>query len=238
MCIYETGHYLFHYREGSYAAGQIASIASGQETCFRHITACLGLVPKDKLHYYFFDTPEALGRFMEEKFGEYMPMNGCTISENEILAVYSERIKCVGCHEDTHLLSYTLCMPQSVFLLEGLACYVDQLWWGIGNQAWTAYFVRQGICPSILRLFENEYFQSVECPVSYPVAGAFVQYLVTRFGMERFLRFYAAEDPMDAASTVFGSSLEALERDFLQYIGLLHYDRAVFARIEEMLKEN
>lgn len=164
-------------------------------------------------------------------------MNGCTVSEFEILAVYNDMDRCIGFHEDTHIISYQLCSPQSEFLLEGLACCMEQLWWGIDNLAWTAYYFKNALLPPVADMFDNEAFASVDCFISYPAAGAFVQYLMLRFGMERFLRFYSAVDESctDGAEHIFGYPLKVLEHDFCQYLELMWYDEAVTARIRQLL---
>lgn len=239
MIAHTTEHYIFHFNEGSQAEQDITSIANYQEACFRHITNCLGIFPNEKIHYYFFNSREEVGREIERRFGDYFPSNGCAISKSEIWAVYNETIHCLGCHEDTHVISYQLCMPQSAFLAEGLACCMAQIWWGISNNAWTAYYIENNTCPSIVSLFVDDEFDRVSDLVTYPVAGAFVQYLLQRYGAKDFLRFYSVKngDFATAANTVFGSTLETLEKDFLCFIKLLSFDRYVFNRIEELLRE-
>lgn len=239
MGTYTSEHYMFHYDTGSQAERDISSIANYQEACFRHITNCLGIFPQEKIHYYFFNSREAVGREVEQQFGEYLPTNGCAVSGTEILAVYNDDIHCLGCHEDTHAISYHLCLPQSAFLAEGLACCMAQIWWGISNNAWTAYYMEKGACPSIVSLFSDTEFAQLSDMVSYPIAGAFVQYLLQRFGIKDFLHFYSDEngDFITAASTVFGCTLETLEDDFLHSIKLLSFDRTIFKRIGELLED-
>lgn len=58
MCIHETEHYVFHVKQGSPAQRDIEQIACHQEGCFAHVTNCLGLVPKEKIHYFFMILPK------------------------------------------------------------------------------------------------------------------------------------------------------------------------------------
>lgn len=239
MYCHETEHYVFHCACGSKAEQDILYIASIQEASYKQITTMLGVLMKEKIHYYLFNSREEVGKENERRFGDYFPVNGCTVSKNEILAVYSEDIQCIGAHEDTHLLMFTLGRPRSSFLEEGIACSMDVLWWGIDNNAWVAYYRKEKLCPSVTELlcFSQEDFYAVDDRFAYPLAGSFASYLLMRFGKDLFRQFYLAEDYSIAAPNFLGLSLCELEEDFFQYIDLLSYDEKVYSRIAELLNE-
>ncbi len=239
MRCYETEHYIFHYEHGSKAEQDILCIAAEQEASYKHISAMLGVSMKEKIHYYLHNSREEVGRECERRFGEYTPYNGCTVSKNEILAVYSEHIQCIGIHEDTHILMFTLGFSESSFLEEGVACAMDGLWWGIDNNAWVSYYRKNELCPSVaalLRLSRNDFY-AVEDRIAYPLAGSFVSYLLMRFGRDVFREFYLAEDYSVADKDILGYSLVELEEDYFQHIGLLRYDETVYARMKALFNE-
>lgn len=235
----ETEHYIFHCEPGSKAEQDMAHISSVQETCYKYITAMLGLSMNQKIHYYFYPSREEVGRECQRRFGDYTPYNGCAVSANEILAVYNEEIQCLGAHEDTHLLMATLGYPESSFLEEGVACAMGGLWWGIDNHVWTAYYRKNGLCPSVTELLRLSWddFYGLDDRITYPLSGSFVSYLLMRFGQDRFRRFYVADHLSLAAKSIFDCTLEELEYDFFQYIDLRNYDEALYARIRELLTE-
>jgi len=239
MHCYETEHYIFHCESESKAAMEIEHIASVQEASYQYITAMLGLSMKEKIHYYLYGSREELGRECERRFGKYAPNNGCAVSNTEILAVYNDDIQCIGAHEDTHILMFTLGYPESGFLEEGVAMAMDAIWWGIDNNAWAAYYRKNGLCISVSKLIglPREEFYSVEDRIAYPLAGSLVNYLLMRFGRERFFQFYMAEEYSAAAQNIFGFSLEELEKDYYQYIDLLSYDKVLLERIADLLAE-
>lgn len=239
MNYHETDHYIFHFEHGSKAEQDLHHIAAVQEASYKQITTMLGVSMKEKIHYYLYNSREEVGRECERRFGDYFPVNGCTVSENEILAVYSEDVQCIGAHEDTHLLMFTLGRPRSSFLEEGIACAMDVLWWGIDNHAWAAFYRKEQMCPSVMELllFSQEDFYQVKDRIVYPLAGSFASYLLMRFGKEQFCRFYLAEDYIEASQTALGCSLRELENDFFQYIDLLTYDSAIYTRIAELINE-
>lgn len=235
----ETEHYIFHYAHGSKAEQDIEHIAAVQEASYKHISTILGVMMKEKIHYYLCTSREDVGRECERRFGEYTPYNGCTVSKNEILAVYNEDVQCIGRHEDTHILMFALGYSESSFLEEGAACAMDSLWWGIDNNAWVSYYRKNKMCPSVVKLLHlsRDEFYTVEDRIAYPLAGSFASYLLMRFGKDIFRQFYLAEDYSIADKDILGHSLIELEEDFFQHIDLLHYDETVYSRIAEMLKE-
>lgn len=239
MHCHETEHYIFHYAHGSKAEQDITHIAAVQEASYKQVTMMLGVSMNEKIHYYFYDSREEVGKENERRFGDYFPINGCTVSENEILAVYSEHTQCIGAHEDTHLLMFTLGRPRSSFLEEGIACGMDVLWWGLDNNAWVSYYRKKNRCPSVIELLclPQEDFYAVDDRIAYPLAGSFASYLLMRFDKDLFRQFYLAEDYGAAAQNLFGISLHELEEDFFQYIGLLDYDEIVYTRIADQLNE-
>lgn len=123
---YESKHYVFHYMPGSQAELDIVKIAAEQEVCFQYICNVLDLEPSFKIKYYLYNTPEELGRI----YGDNEPCNGFAKMPDEIYAVYNETVKCIGFHEDAHIISYTINRPDSPAIREGLAMYFDRKWWG------------------------------------------------------------------------------------------------------------
>ena len=232
MCVFETEHYIFHYEDGSLASQDIVGIAEGQEACYRYISQVLEMVLPYQIHYYLCQTPEEVGAVL----GEEESCNGFARMPDTIYAVYNEQVNCLGFHEDAHLISNAFHEPHSTFLKEGLAMYFDQLWWGIDNQSWTLYFYRKGLLPSLTDLAQCSIFETLDCSLTYPVAGCFVQYLMNRFGKERFLTFWKlVEKDVDSASrSVFASSLLELDTAFRQYLDQLYVHPDLVAVMENL----
>lgn len=236
---YESEHYIFHYAAGTKAEQDIAQIVATQEAGYRHICLMLGLSVNKKIHYYLYNSPEDIGKECERRFGDYTPYNGCTVSESEILAVYNEEVQCIGNHEDTHILMFSLGFSKSSFLEEGIACAMDQLWWGIDNTAWVSFYRKHKKCPSVkeLLLLSREDFYSMDCMTAYPLAGSFAAYLLMRISKDAFHQLYLANNLNLAIQEILGCSLAKLEEDYFQYVDFLHYDEGVYALIEGMLRE-
>lgn len=230
---FETEHYIFHYHENSEAEKDILKISETQEAVFAQMTTELGVSFPTKILYYLCRSPEEVGQI----YGDNEPCNGFTRYPNTIYAVYNENIHCIGPHEDTHIISYQINRPHCVFLREGLAMKADKTWWGIPNAAWCRYFLEHDLYLSIKDLFADDFFYAQGCEVSYPIAGAFVDWLMSTYTKETFLRLYKAEqDHLPELERLLGKSVEEIEAEFLSYVHAQPYSDETQNRIEAEIR--
>lgn len=231
----ETVHYIFHYEENTPAQRDIADIAVMQEACFRYICHVLKVEPDFKIEYYLCQTPEEVGRF----YGDDEPCNGFTVMPNRIYAVYNDTVKCIGFHEDAHIISYCINRPDCPVIREGLAMFFDKRWWGISNQDWTRYYLSQCRIPDIGRWFDKKTFFAEDCAVSYPIAGCFTEYLILTYGIDRYLDFYGKNGNMaEEFVRVYPKSPGEMNVEFWNYIRLFSLDEGISRRIEAILEKN
>ena len=228
-----TAHYVFHYLKNSAAEKEINETAALQEGCYRFITSVLHTSVSGKIHYHFFESREEVGRqyAITHNNDDDEPCSGFAIPEaksadgaNHIYAVYNDSVKCVGFHEDAHIISYSLGRPASQFIREGLAMFFDRYWWGIDNLSRTRWYAEQGIIPPLSELLDNSKFNEYSDVLTYPVAGAFTGYLIERFGTEKYVEFYRciALKGNQAFQDIFGVPVRILEKDFSSYIKLFN----------------
>ena len=213
---YSSEHYNFHFVKDSLAEIDINKIACIQEKCYKEISSFLNVFPTFKIDYFLLDTPELVG----EIYGDNDPCNGFANPPNEIYAVYNEKVKCIGYHEDAHIISYILNKPQSVFLREGLAMYFDKVWWNKSNDEWVRLLIKSDRYLSIRDLIQNDYFLNHTDEITYPIAGAFVKYLINRHGRELFVSVYAFKgyDLLGEIESKYATKIEDIENDFLDSI--------------------
>ena len=224
-----TEHYVFHCANNSAAEKEIATIASLQEGCYAFISGCLRTAARGKIHYHFFDTPQEVGQQYAITHDDHddEPCNGFALSDtisedglNHIFAVYNDAEKCVGFHEDAHIISDSLGRPASQFIREGLAMFFDHYWWGIDHYSWMQWYIEQGKNPPIADLLENDKFNEYSDVLTYPIAGAFTAYLIERFGTEKYVAFYkcSAEKGSQAFEDRLGVPVDRLENDFIGFM--------------------
>lgn len=205
-CKFSSSHYDFYYAAGSSAERDIHTIAEYQEECFIKITQMLKIHPEFRIKYYLFETSLEVGVAYD---GQEEPCNGFTRMPDSIYAVYNEQEQCIGMHEDTHIISYSRKRPDCAFLREGLAMYMDETWLGRPNAEWVYDFLQDGRYVPVGDLADNAVFFEKTDRITYPIAGAFVAFLVQRMGMQKFLNeVYYAED----------FSFRSVEEPFLRWI--------------------
>ena len=86
-------------------------------------------------------------------------------------------------------------------------------------------------------LLRDREFAQIDCSLSYPIAGAFTQYLIARYGIGKYLSFYqcTGNDFSTKVIEVYGRSLAALDEDFREYLDLSPNDAILEGRMEELI---
>lgn len=206
-------HYDFYYLKNSIAQRDINQIVKLQEACYLEITKVLNIEVEFRIQYYLLDTPELVGKV----YGDGEACNGFANEPDEIYAVYNDEIKCVGYHEDTHILSYTINRPKSNFVREGLAMFFDKFWWNQANEVWVKRFLKEGKYISVKLLLLDEYFLKMSDAITYPIAGAFTKYLIDHYGIDRYLSYYKFKgDSFDEHfKNIYTKEVVDLEKDFI-----------------------
>jgi hypothetical protein len=219
--IFETRHYIFHYFP-ILAEEEIEKIARGQETIYCHILSYLGLKNHRMINYFLYPTNQIKGSMMGDDG------NGNTNREKfEIHAVYNEEVKCVGAHEDTHLLSLPLGLSVKLFR-EGLAEFMSETWHGKTHDIWANKFLNEKKIPKLSKIIDDAEWDKVSDLISYPCAGSFIKYLIESLGKEKFINIYkrinknkCSAENLATILAVSGKSLDQLEdewKDKLQKI--------------------
>ncbi|OZV13742.1 hypothetical protein CIW83_02045 [Tissierella sp. P1] len=233
--IRESEHYIFNYHENSYAEQDIAKIIEIQENCYEYICEVLNVKLNKKLNYFLCNSPVEVG----ELYGDNEPCNGFTRMPNKIYAVYNEDIKCIGYHEDAHMISYnTLSRPPQNFIREGLAMFFDKSWWGISNFAWIAYFLKKNKLPRLYDLIESSDFYKHSYIITYPLSGVFTDYIISIFGIETYKEFYKNlnEDFNYCFKKSFGMSLNQVELNFIKYLNNINISNDILKIIDIKLE--
>lgn len=181
-------HYTFFVHPNSVAEMNIDTIMEWQEKCYQRISEELNIDLNGRIRMYLCTSPEEISQITG-----CPPCNGMTFDYDLIYAVYNEQIHCLGPHEDAHLFSYQIAVPQSLFLKEGFAMYFDGCYHGRRNQDVAKEWYRTRTKFSITSLKENCLFLQLPENISYPMAGAFTAWLIQKFGVEKYLKFYRSE---------------------------------------------
>ena len=227
----ESKHYIFNYHKNSFAEKEIDYIIDYQEKCFEHISSVLKITPPDKIKYFLCETPEEVGTLV----GDNEPNNGMACYPNTIYAVYTENLQCIGFHEDAHIISNFINMPENTAIREGLAMYFDRQWWGINIWDWTLYYIQKRKYVGIDKLLDETIFDNTDCTISYPILGAFVDWLISTFGVDKFIALYKNEEISSSIEKIYGYTPKEIDEMFVGYVKMFFLDETIEKRLEELL---
>ena len=102
---------------------------------------------------------------------------------------------------------------------------------------WAEYYLKTDCFIPVNRLLDKEYFFSQECAITYPIMGAFTDWLIAIYGIKRFLEVYREQNIKAAMNRVYGKSPEELNQGFMSFISLFKTDDAIIERIGTKLRQ-
>jgi tetratricopeptide (TPR) repeat protein len=224
----ESKHLRIHYRRGSAADTDIDRILAAHEEVYSKICGLLRVEVPKKIGYFLFSSQDEATR-----------CNGALLNSSDrsrqVFALYSDSLKrATTAHELTHVIAYSIC-PLSTrqrleFLSEGLAeamvgRFERPLQRGSPDELATK-LIEQGQVPALSELLSNQRFKTMDPSITYTVAGSFVDWLLSTYGIQRFKTIYKGLSPrhtpeqVDTILTeVYGRDLEQLKSDWLAYLG-------------------
>lgn len=105
----ESLHYIFHYKNDSFAQKNISKIIEEQEQRLSEILGFFPVALPRKITYWLCDTREEIAGL-----ADYEPSNGLFCWDDDdtqkvsLYAVYNESMQCTGYHEETHAVTHFL----------------------------------------------------------------------------------------------------------------------------------
>jgi hypothetical protein len=241
---FESAHYIFSFTKGSLAEKDIQSIASGQEKCRRNFLEVFNVESRLKIQYYFFTTALECGKqyrlLHKDEYSYNDPdeeVNGYTSYPDKIFATYNDTIPCIGYHEDVHLLmAEQYGNLKSCFVKEGIATFFDKVWWGIDNLYWAKVILEKGIIKYIESLYYNEEFFKYKCMYTYPIAGAFTEWLIEKIGIDEYKKYYQAF--IDKLHFPENSYRQDLVNEFIEYMKNVKVEKEIKDQISTCIIKN
>lgn len=185
----ETEHYIFYYFSNSVAEKEIDTVAKRQENGFNKIMSFLKIKsPNEKINYYLYPSPEIKKELMGDDWYAQAVYHDFSIH-----ILYMDKIKPIGEHEDTHLLSLPWGLSIGLFQ-EGLAEYlVGHNWYGVSHEESIKEVMGKNILPKIISIMsQKEWMNLPEKYILYHycLAGSFVKFIINNFGRQKFETLY------------------------------------------------
>ena len=127
-------------------------------------------------------------------------------------------------------------VPCSSFFRDPFEIYAV---YSVHNFEWVLYWLENDQYVSLQRLMKDEYFYDYPPYLTYPVVGAFTQYLIMTYGMDKYLSFYRLNESTvnKRFKEMYGEGIKTIEKEFLDYVRLFKLDYAMKERIIELISE-
>jgi hypothetical protein len=225
----ESANYKFFGRNNSLLNEWIDTICDYQEKCFENIQTVVNQKIDLKINYHFVDNPYDCGKqFIKLNPDAFSNESEARVNAfgwypNNIFATFNDEIKCIGHHEDVHLIMYHLYKSiPSAFLCEGIAVSFDEYWQGISIHTWIKYYLSKYKLIDLNKLLNDSLFHANNGMLSYPIAGSFSKWIINTYGFSEFEKMYVNNYGYDELGRYF--------EEYLKYIS--HYvDNDGFAKI-------
>lgn len=241
LVTYESEHYTFNVPKDSFAEKSILSVIELQEKCYKDFLSSFNVKSKLVIKYYIFSSSLECGKqyrlLYPEEYNASDPdesINGYTFYPDTVFATYNESIKCVGYHEDVHILmDEQFGDITSCFVKEGIAMSFDKEWWHIKNEYWAKILIEKGLLANIETYYENDRFFENDDRYTYPMAGAFTSWLIRRIGLDAYKKYYGSF--IQKESYPLESYRKNLVEEFIKYIIGIEIDNESRLEIEKMI---
>ena len=87
------------------------------------------------------------------------------------------------------------------------------------------------------KLLDRTFFFEHDCAITYPIMGAFTDWLISSFGQEKYMQLYRQQDIAAGMVQVYGKEPAELNQAFADYVGLFSIDPVLEQRMAELLNE-
>lgn len=229
--IKKSNHYTFYYFKNSLAEKDIEEISKIKENHYKKILLYLNVQNYQKINYYLYPSLKVKQILMgDNSFGNVIWKNFSLIENKvttksfEIHVLYSSNVKFIGEHEDVHLLSLPLGLSVYIFN-EGLAQFLEGDLLGKDINLLSKKFMKENKLYPLRWLFDNKNWDQVESEIVYSQTGSFVNYLISRHGLNRFKKTYMklsrknkVEKNIQIIETFYSKSIKQIEENWKDYL--------------------
>jgi len=208
----ESACCIFHYLTGTAAARDIEQIKTDADRAFERVRSVLGVTQEKKVVFNMLSRLLGHGGFASDE------ISLTYIDRNPV----GNRLGNIFTHEGTHVLDRQLARAKPILLTEGLAVYVAGGHFKPEDlELRAAALLKWGRYLPLAELADNFYPSQHE--IGYLEGGAFINYLVGRYGLDQFKKFYGSFQNASSDSQMlnaalrrtYGQTLAELEAEML-----------------------
>ncbi|MCU7494812.1 MAG: hypothetical protein HF314_11770 [Ignavibacteria bacterium] len=218
---YYTKHFDFYYRPGSKSDSTIKMIANRQENNYLEVLNRMYLNDHNfRAIFFIFSSFQEYDDITDAgQFG-----NGHEIGIfDAIYAVDGYSLSNIfGKHELTHFIvdkffGLGARGPYKWIISEGLAVWMEDNWDGMDLFEFARLKLTEGNISTPYEIVRNDETGNV-LKNSYPMAGAFAKYMISNYGIAKYIRLYQQGNSLDVFDQVYGMSLADMSNRFLGFL--------------------
>jgi hypothetical protein len=227
----EHGPFVFYtLASDAWTEAHLAAIANRRRRAYAEIAKLLNPRFQDRVAIYLFPDADSKLAYTSHTGMGWAP------GGNILVEIINEREYVDPNHELVHIIAASIGRPAAMWN-EGLAAYLQEehKWDGYHVDAWAKAFQAQG---TLWRLADLSRFDEIgspqsKAPIAYPEAASVVEYLIDRYGWDKFLQSYRevkATNVNEKMLAIFGASIEEIEKAWLARLAAMAIQPAPMAQ--------
>ncbi|MFQ5639904.1 MAG: hypothetical protein ACE5IR_18145 [bacterium] len=220
-----TDHYRFIYHGSAIPEQEIREFAKHQEHRLQKLLDKLSAIGAEtaslpKITFNLYSHLEDKGLITRNT-----DLSHFNAADFSIHALYSDALKGSDFYADAKLvISKLIGSPRSQALSDGLAMYFSHEWRGAGFRFWAKRFYDTDNAGSLSKLLDSDIYAKESYLFMRPLAGSFVDFLITKFGWQRFGELYQKWPASGLPTALRDFSLKDLGGEWLNHIKNLNVD--------------
>jgi hypothetical protein len=179
-----TKNFVFHWLPGH---PMPQGSQPSQQMIFDGYAKRLGVESDVVINYYFYPDTATIRSMLTLKGYQYVSWN-----DREFHSINAN-----DNHEVVHFITDPIGRPPRA-LAEGTVCWLTGEWQGVPIEETVANLSRTGSVPHLKNLFDYNLFSMLDPAASMPASGAFVAFLVDRFGVAKLMELYTAANGVNS----------------------------------------
>jgi hypothetical protein len=195
---YDNFH--LHYVENSLITNELDKIKNDLDSTIKYSKKTLEIDTfKTPIQFYIFESNQKIAEVTKEKVAGM-----CYYKRN---LIFQNRFFCTQQHEIIHLFSQQQWKYSKLWLMEGLAVYADDKWYGKSIDLLSKNYLKTNKLIPFSKLKKNKNFKKENQAIVYVQSGSFVKFLIKTYGIEKFKLFWKSLN----AEKIYDKSLIELE---------------------------
>lgn len=86
------------------------------------------------------------------------------------------------------------------------------------------------------QLLQEDVFDNIDCSISYPILGTFVDWLISTYGIDKFLELYKQKEISSTTQQIYGLTAKELDEKFVAYVKMFGLDPEIESLLTKLIE--